>query len=133
MADAALPKQMTPEATAYHEAMAWMAQCPQYFVCRENADKLNHWLAMHDLPITASNLQAAFEELTEAGELYQSAPDPRQPGPPIYKKVKPYVYHGSIYDRAALERVRADVALMTAEQTAEMYRLNPRLAQMRAI
>ena len=124
MPTAALPKQLTPATIAWHEAQAWMATCPQFYSCPENSAALNDWLARRELPVTAANLQAAYESLMENGQLHLTAPPAQQPGGPSHRKAKVYQYKGSHYDRTEINKLKAEIARMDAKQLREFMELN---------
>jgi hypothetical protein len=110
------------------EANAFLEAHRNYFPCPENLEMINNYLAQRELPPTYPNLTRAYEELTEAGALHLSPPDPRQLGgtDPHRRPPKPKIapYHGSHFDRTEINRLKAQIALMSASEIREFLAVN---------
>jgi hypothetical protein len=125
--NAALPTQESREAIAYREALTFM-KTHNYLECPENAVMLNDYLGRRNLDVTYPNLKEAYEYLMESGMLHVTRPDPQPIGgvdphrPPAKPKIVPY--RGSRYDRTEINRLKAQIALMNANEIRECLSVN---------
>ena len=101
-----------------------MGNNPDFVACPQNRDALNNYLLRHQLPPTSPNFQRAYDDLLAAGLIHTTRPLPHpHPG---YRPSKGRVerYSGSHYDKTQIDRLREQMALMTADELKELQAIN---------
>jgi hypothetical protein len=108
------------------ELETFMKYHPNFLNCRENMRIMSDYLAARELPPMYPNLKKAYEELLEAGMLHITPPEGKQVGAIDSRlpKVKIEKYSGSHYDRTQINRLKANLAAMDAQQHREFMEVN---------
>ena len=115
---------------------AFLAHTPSYFQCDRNAELLVGWCATRGVPTTRHNLDIAFRDLSEDGQL-EAAPVPAAPVPNKFvgitrvREDTMMTYVPPLGEAAALDKLRDDSSLSDHQRKARDRKLTLLAGQQR--